>query len=119
MNVALWVAQGVLALAMVGSGSLKLLVPRAKLAKKQRWAATYSDTNVKLLGVAEVLGALGLLLPGLTGILPALTPVAAVCLAILMGGAVQAHLQLKESVAPPAILGALALFIAVGRFVLV
>lgn len=116
MNIALWVVQGLVAFAMLGAGAMKLTMPRVKLAEKQKWAASYSDGNVKLLGLAEVLGGVGLVVPMATGILPILTPIAAVCLLIIMGGAVKTHAELKEPVVPPAILGALCLLIAVGRF---
>jgi hypothetical protein len=65
--------------------------------------------------VAELLGAVGVIVPGVTGILPVLTSVAAVCLAILMGGAVKAHVDLKEPPTLPAVLGLLCLVVAVGR----
>ena len=116
MNLALWIVQGLLAFAMVAAGAFKVSTPRLKLAEKMLWAKTWSDTNVKLLGLAEVLGGVGLIVPGLTGILPVLTPVAAICLAILMGGAVKTHLDQKDSPAPPIVLGALLLFVALGRF---
>ncbi len=60
---------------------------------------------------------MGLIVPMLTGILPILTPIAAVCLAILMGGAVKTHADLKEPVIPALIPGVLAVMIAVGRFI--
>lgn len=116
MNIALWIAQGLLALAMLAAGALKLVTPRVKLAEKLKWAATWTDTNVKLLGLAEVSGAVGLVVPWATGILPVLTPTAAVCLSILMAGAVKTHLDQKDSPAPPIVLGALLLFVALGRF---
>lgn len=116
MNVALWIVQGLVAFAMVGAGAMKLFVPRAKLAEKQKWVTTWSDRNVKLLGLAEVLGAVGLVVPWLTGIAPILTPVAAVCLLILMGGAVKTHVDLREPAVPPAILAALCVVVALGRF---
>ena len=116
MNLALWIVQGLLALVMVMAGAFKVATPREKLAEKMHWAKTWTDGNVKLLGLAEVLGGVGLIVPGLTGILPVLTPVAAICLAVLMGGAVKTHLDLKEPPAPAAVLGALCLFVAVGRF---
>jgi len=90
--------------------------PRLKLAEKMKWATTWSDGNVKLLGIAEVLGAVGLVVPWLLGIVPVLTPVAAICLAILMGGAVKTHRDLKEPVLPAVILFCLCIFVAVGRF---
>jgi hypothetical protein len=116
MNIALWIAQGLLAFAMLGAGAFKLATPRLKLAEKLKWAATWTDANVKLLGLAEVLGAVGLVVPWLTGILPVLTPVAALCLLVLMAGAVKTHLDLKEPPAPAAVLGALCIFVALGRF---
>jgi hypothetical protein len=116
MNIALWVAQGLVAFAMLGAGGFKLATPRAKLAEKMKWAATWTDSNVKLLGLAEALGGVGLVLPWLLGIVPILTPVAAVCLAIIMAGAVKTHLDLKESPLPPLVLGVLCVFVAIGRF---
>jgi len=117
MNIALWIVQGLLALAMIMAGAFKVVTPREKLSEKLHWARTWTDTNVKLLGLAEVLGGVGLVVPGLTGILPVLTPVAAVCLAILMAGAVKTHVDLKEPVAPAGVLGLLCVLVAVGRFV--
>jgi len=116
MNVALWIAQGLVALAMLAAGGLKVATPRVKLAEKLKWAATWSDANVKLLGLAEALGAVGLIMPWLTGIAPVLTPVAAVALTVIMGGAVKTHVDRKEPLVPPAVLGALCVFIALGRF---
>jgi hypothetical protein len=116
MNVALWIVTGLLAFAMLGAGAMKIFVPREKLAEKQKWAASWTDGNVKLLGVAEVLGAIGIIVPQATGILPILTPIAAVCLAILMAGAAKTHIDLKEPPVPPVILGLLAIFVAIGRF---
>ena len=71
---------------------------------------------MKLIGAGQVMGAVGLVLPWATGILPVLTPVAAACLTALMGGAVLTHVKRKELPFPAAILCALALFLALGRF---
>ena len=84
--------------------------------EKFKWAKTWSDSNVKLLGLAEVLGGIGLIVPQVTGILPILTPIAALCLVVLMIGAVKTHVDLKEPAAAPAILALLGVFIALGRF---
>jgi hypothetical protein len=115
MNLVLWIVQGLLAFAMGAAGALKVVAPRVKLAEKMKWAATWTDGRFKLLGLAEVLGAVGLVVPWTTGILPVLTPVAALCLLVLMLGAVKVHLDRKESFAPPAVLAALAVFVAIGR----
>ena len=116
MNIALWIVQGLLAFAMFGAGTFKLTTPHAKLAEKMKWAATWPPARVKLLGLSQVLGAVGLVAPWATGILPILTPVAACCVLVLMLGGVKTHVDLKEPVVAPAVMSALALFIALGRF---
>lgn len=68
------------------------------------WAEDFSDTQIKLIGAAEVAGGLGLIVPAATGIAPILTPVAAAGLTLIMGGAVATHLQRGESAGPPAVL---------------
>ena len=118
MNSALWIASGLLALAVVAAGGTKLAVPREKLLDKMKWAATWRDDRFKLLGLAEVLGGVGLIVPWATGIVPVLTPIAALCLVVLMVGAVKTHIDLKEGpmAAGPAFFAALGVFIALGRF---
>lgn len=115
MNIALWIASGLLAFALLAAGGTKLAVPRVKLLEKMKWAETWSDGRFKLLGLAEVLGAIGVIVPYVTGILPVLTPVAAACLVVLMAGAAKTHVDLKESPAAPAVLALLGVFVALGR----
>jgi hypothetical protein len=115
MDIALWVASGLLAFATVAAGGIKLAVPRVKLLKQLQWAERWSDGPFRLLGIAEVLGGIGLIVPQISGILPVLTPVAAVCLVVLMAGAVKTHLDRNESPAAPAILALLGIFVALGR----
>lgn len=115
MKLALWIASGLLALTMVGAGGFKLAVPRVEFVETMKWAETWTDRNVKLLGVAEVLGGIGLVAPELTGIVPMLSPIAAACLAIVMIGAVKTHRDRKEPVVAPALLALLCLFVALGR----
>jgi hypothetical protein len=79
------------------------------------WAAGWPRWRIKLLGLAEVAGAVGLIVPGATGIAPLLTPLAAVCLAAVMAGAVRTHRQLAENAAPAVVTGVLCLAIAAGR----
>ncbi|MFO0655039.1 MAG: DoxX family protein [Polyangia bacterium] len=116
MNIALWIVSGLLAFAMLTAGGIKVAVPRTKLMEKMKWAKTWSDGEFKLLGLAEVLGGIGVIVPHATRIVPVLTPVAAVCLVVLMLGAVKTHVDLKESPAAPAILALLGVFVALGRF---
>ncbi len=115
MNAVLWGLQGFLAFAMFMAGTFKVATPHAKLVDKMKWAATWPPARVKLLGLAEVLGAVGLVVPWATGIASVLTPIAACCLLILMLGALKTHVDLKEPFIVPVVLGALLLVVAVGR----
>ncbi len=115
MSTVLFVLQGLVALVVALTGGLKVLVPREKLATKMHWAKDWSDGRVKLLGLAEVLGAVGLVVPTATNILPVLTPVAALCVAVLMAGAVHTHRRLGEGFVPAAVVLVLCLAIAAGR----
>lgn len=117
LNSALFIAQGLLAGMFMLAGGVKLLLPREMLQKRMHWAASWPRGGVKLLGLAEVLGALGLVVPSTTGIAPVLTPVAALCLAVLMAGAVGTHRRLGERFLPAVIVGALCLLVAVGHSV--
>src|SRR5262245_8203771 len=81
---ALWTAQIVLALLFLFAGGRKLALPAAELAKNGPFSAAF----IKFIGVCEVAGALGLVLPGIVGIRRELTPLAATGLVIIMIGAV-------------------------------
>ena len=115
MTIALWIAQGFAALIFLLTGTLKVVTPKEKLAEKMHWAAAWPPSRIKLLGLAEVAGALGLVLPAALQIAPVLTPIAAVCLAVLMLGAVQTHRRLHESFVPALVLALICVAIAAGR----
>jgi hypothetical protein len=119
VNIALWVVQVLLALVYLAAGGLKVARPREQLVATGRfdWMKDGSDAGVKAIGAIEVLGALGLILPELTGIAPILTPIAAVGLVVVQVGAIRVHLRLGERKSLPAnvILLLLAAFVAVGR----
>ncbi|MEO5877004.1 MAG: DoxX family protein [Streptosporangiaceae bacterium] len=118
MNVVLWILQGLLALVFLGSGLTKLSRPKDTLRDKMPFVDDHPDSTVKGIGAVEVLGALGLILPAATGIAVILTPLAAAGLVIVMIGAVAVHLKRGEQaqLAPPIVLGLLALVVAVLRF---
>lgn len=119
MNLALWIVAIVLAAGFTGSGLLKLLVPKEKLVSSgQGWAQDYTPTNIRLIGVVELLGAAGLILPAVTRIAPILVPLAAVGLGLVMVGAAAVHARRKETmnIGVNAVLLALAGFVAWGRF---
>lgn len=117
MNTALWVVQGWLAVLFFSVGVMKLVTPKAELERRKGmgYAADRSVAEMKWIGLAEVLGALGLVLPWLLGIVPVLTPLAALGLAATMGGAIMIHYRRNEPVAVPAVLLTLLLFVVVGR----
>jgi uncharacterized membrane protein YphA (DoxX/SURF4 family) len=119
MNLALWIVAIVLAASFAGSGLMKLLVPKDKLVSSgQGWAQDVTPTNIRLIGVAELLGAAGLILPAVTHIAPILVPLAAVGLVLVMVGAAAVHARRKEAVniVVNAVLLGLAVFVAWGRF---
>ncbi len=117
MKVALWIAQALLALAFLAAGAMKLTQPLATLATSMAWTADVPGALVRLIGLAEVLGALGLVLPAATRILPRLTVVAAAALALDMVLAAIFHLARGEAMLVPVnlILAALLAFVAWGR----
>src|SRR5262245_33158459 len=80
---ALWTMQGLLALLFLFAGGMKLVMPMEEMAGP----ISLPEAFLRCLGVAEVLGAAGLVLPGLARIRPGLTPVAAAGLVIIMTGA--------------------------------
>ncbi|GAA2699693.1 hypothetical protein Apa02nite_041750 [Actinoplanes palleronii] len=115
----MWIIAGLLAAAFLAAGAMKALQPKEKLvASGMGWAADLSDVQVKLIGVVEVLGAIGLILPALLDIAPVLVPIAATGLVITMIGAVVVHVRRHENqaIAPSAVLLVLAAVVAWGRF---
>ena len=120
MSIALWIVQGLLAVAFLGAGASKLSQPKEKLLKNMAWVEDFSQPAVRLIGAVEVLGAIGVVLPALTGVLPWLTPLAALGLVLLMVGAALTHLRRKEygNIAMNALLLVLAAFVAYGRYFL-
>jgi uncharacterized membrane protein YphA (DoxX/SURF4 family) len=119
MNLALWIVATVLAAAFAGSGLMKQFVPKDKLVTSgQGWARDFSPTSIRLIGLAEILGAIGLVLPAAVHIAPILVPLAAVGLVLVMVGAVVVHARRNEpmNIAVNVVLIALAAFVAWGRF---
>ena len=118
MNTVLWVIAIVLALAFGAAGFMKATTPKEKLAENMDWVEDFSDRTVKLIGVVEILGALGLVLPAALDIAPVLTPLAASGLALTMVLAAATHARRKElpMIAVNVVLGGLALFVAIMRF---
>jgi uncharacterized membrane protein len=118
MNTFVWVLQVVLAIVFLATGVLKLVQPKEKLREQMRWVDGFSQDAIRGIGLAEVLGALGLVLPGWLDVVTWLTPLAAVGLVLVMIGAIATHLRLKEwpMVGGNAVLAVLALVVAWARF---
>ncbi len=120
MNIVLWIAQGLLAALYLMAGTMKTF-QTAKARENMTWTQGRSDTFVRFVGISELLGALGLILPLVTGILPWLTPLAAAGLTIIQVLAIlQEHLPKKEYNVIPVniVLLALAIFVVIGRWTL-
>jgi uncharacterized membrane protein YphA (DoxX/SURF4 family) len=117
----LWIGQVVLALGFLAFGYTHAFgFERASTRPRTLWMADVGRDNLRIIGILEILGAVGLILPTATGVLPWLTPVAATALAILMVFAVVFHLRRpgeSSNAVFNAILGILAAAVAIGRFV--
>jgi uncharacterized membrane protein YphA (DoxX/SURF4 family) len=115
MNIVLWIIQVLLALLFLFAGGMKLIMPIEEMTKQMPLAIP--GLFLRFIGVVEVLGGLGLILPMLLRIKPWLTPLAAAALVILMIGAVGFSLMIGVTAAIPALVtGLLAAFVAYGRW---
>ncbi|HLO79943.1 MAG TPA: DoxX family protein [Chitinophagaceae bacterium] len=118
MNVALWASQIILALIFGTAGYMKATQPQERLLRQGvNWAERVHLSLVRIIGIAELLGAVGLVLPTALNILPILTPLAAIGLAVIMVFASIHHVQYKEwnAILFNLALLAMAVFIVYGR----
>ena len=95
-SIILWAAQLLLAAAYGLFGSMKATQPLDQLAKMMTWIPSFPPLFVRSLGVVEVLGAIGLILPSLTRIQPRLTVIAALCILVHQFLAVSLHVSKGE-----------------------
>ena len=117
MNIVLWVLQFLLGLLFLWGGIYKLVKPLDEIASQ----LGISVALLTFISVCEVLGGIGLILPSLLRIMPKLTPLAAICLVIIMIGAVAFTLKAggPANAVMPFVTGILLLFVAYGRWRLV
>jgi uncharacterized membrane protein YphA (DoxX/SURF4 family) len=113
----LWLAQILLAVVFGMAGAMKATAPVATLAQQMVWPGDVPAWLVRFIGVSELAGALGLILPAATRVTPGLTPLAALALVAVMLLAAVFHIARGEWQALPmnVVLGGLAVFIAWGR----
>lgn len=120
MNTALWTIAAILAAAFITTGGMKLTRSRSDLAAAgMDWVDSFSDSQIKAIGLAELAGGIGVVLPALVDIGPILVPIAATGLAITMVGAAAFHIRRNDPparLAPSILLGILAVLLALGRF---
>ena len=121
MIIALWIVQILLALVFLMAGFMKTTKPKEALQDKMAYVEDFSQGTVRLIGALEILAAIGLVLPVLTGVLPWLTPLAALGLVLTMVGAAITHVRRGEyqMIVGNVALLALAAFVAYGRFIVV
>jgi hypothetical protein len=114
MNVALWIVQGLLAALFLFAGVMKLVMPIEAMTADIKLPGLF----LRFIGVAETLGGLGLILPGLLGIRTGLTPLAAAGLTIIMIGATVLSITMMGvlTAVPPLVVGILCVFVAYGRW---
>ena len=120
MNTVVWIAQGLLAVAMLGAGAMKLAQSKEQLmaSGSMDWTEDFPEPQIKGIGTLEVLAAIGLILPALLDVAPVVVAIAAVGVVLLMLGAAATHLRRGERQMVPVnlVIAAIALFIAIMRF---
>jgi hypothetical protein len=96
MNTLIWIIQGVLAVFFLIPGTMKLIIPKQKMIDMKKLKPGGAVLPVRMLGFVELLGAIGIIVPFLTGIFPILTPIAAVGFGLVMVGAFIEHYHKEE-----------------------
>ena len=123
MLIALWILAALLTVGAVAVGTLKIARPKSALkAAGMDWTDDFSPAAIKGIGVLEIVGGAGVILPLATGILTFLTPIAASCLVVVWIGAAVTHVRRREpfaAVAPSLVLAVLAATTAVIGYVYV
>lgn len=125
MNTAVWIVSGLLAAAFLVAGVLKSTQPVARLREQMGWVDDITVNTLRFIGVTEILGALGLVLPKLLGVVDeragvegTLSGLAATGLLAIQALAIPVHVRRGETSLVPVnlVLGGLAAFVAVARF---
>jgi putative oxidoreductase len=117
MHIALWAVQILLAVLFLMTGAMKAFMPLDEVARTMRWVPDVPVGMVRFIGLAELAGAIGLILPSATKIQPKLTPLAAIGLGVVVLLGAILHFTRGEGALTPLnfILAAMAAFVAWGR----
>jgi uncharacterized membrane protein YphA (DoxX/SURF4 family) len=117
LNAVLWILQALLGSVFLIAGITQIVMPKPKLAPRQAWVEDYSPISIKLIGVAEIVAATGVLILPLLDIVPWIVPLAALAMAGILTGAFFAHRRRKESRRALAVIAlrVIALIVVVGR----
>jgi uncharacterized membrane protein len=118
MDTILWIVQVILALGFLRLGITHAMRPES-MRERIPWMWALPREAMLIIGILDILGGIGLILPAVTRVQPWLTPLAALCLTVLMVFAIIFHLRRREfpNIVLNVILGLLAAFIAWGRFI--
>jgi hypothetical protein len=119
MDIALWIAAGLLAAVLLVGGLSKLVMPKDRIAgfRAGRWVDDFSPGAIKALGVLDIAAAVGLTLPAVLDVAPVVVPLAASGVILLMGGAVVVRLRCRliATIVPDLVYLFMAAFVAWGR----
>ncbi len=96
MNISLWISQSILAIFFIMVGALKLFSPIDGLVEQMPWVIDVPSALVRFIGLAEIAGGIGLVLPAVAKILPWLTPLAGAALALNMVFSIAFHVSRGE-----------------------
>lgn len=117
LHIGLWIVQALLAIVFAMAGFMKISTPLEQLEQSgMSFVDSYGAGMVRFIGISELLGSVGLILPAALRIKPVLTPLAAVGIAIIMILACGYHISNGEPFVAPVVLLALAVFVTWGRF---
>ncbi len=112
----IWIFQILLALWFMMPAYMKLTISKEKMIAAKQLSPGGNPAPVRILGLLELLGIIGIIVPRLTGMLPVLTPITAVCFAIVMACAFILHLNKQEYKVLPMIVIAFILSLVVAWF---
>ena len=117
LRISLWIAQALVFFVFVSAGVVKFFTPIPQLAAMMPWTGQHSETFVRVIGLIDLAGGIGILLPALTRIMPGLTVLAALGCTVLQVLAIVFHVSRGEAIATPLnfVLLALAAFVLWGR----